>query len=225
METSQNNSNYQNCDIKKVRYNRISTTNGNQKLDRQRTDLDFYDLVIEDTISGLVPFFDRPGGAKIKHLIESGVKFDLYVIGIDRIGRSLADCAYLIQYMSDNGIGLVCSEQNLVTLRADRTPDPLNEIFVNLMLIFSSLEKSIQKQRVLQGTALRKARNLYKGRAKNTCESDSKFLSKPKIDRFLRLYKQGGITMKRACEISGISSGTATKVRRIAKLKWNTRAL
>ena len=225
MKKSQNNATHQNFDIKKVRYNRISTINGNQKLDRQRTDLDSYDLVIEDTISGLIPFFERPGGSQIKHLIESGVKFDLHVIGIDRIGRSLADCAFLIQYMTDNEIGLVCSEQNLVTLKSDRSPNEISIMFVNLLLVFSSLEKSIQKTRILQGAAVRRAKGLYKGRAKNSCESDSKFLSKPKVDRFLRLFKQGGITMKRACEISGISQGTATKIRRIAKIKWNSRTI
>lgn len=225
METSQIKSTHQNCNIKMVRYNRISSNNGKQKLDRQRVDLDKYSLVLEDTTSGLISFFERPSGAIVKNLIESGEKFDLVVIGIDRIGRSLADCAYLIQYLTDNGIGLICEEQNLRTLNDDRTPNPMALVFVNLLLVFSSVEKAIQKQRIEQGVAVRKAKGLYRGRVPNSCESDSKFLSKPKIDRFLRLYKQGGITMKRACEISGISQGTATKVRRIAKLKWNSRTL
>jgi DNA invertase Pin-like site-specific DNA recombinase len=216
---SQINSIDQNYEIKKVRYNRISTSNGSQKLDRQRTDVESYDLIIEDSISGLIPFFERPGGAQLKHLIDSGVKFDLYVIGIDRIGRSLADCAFLIQYMTDNGIGLVCKEQNLVTLRPDRSPDAMALIFVNLLIVFSSVEKGIQRQRILQGVAVRKAKNLYKGRMPNSCESDSRFLSKSKIERFLRLFKQGGITIKRACEICNISQGTATKALRRAKLK------
>lgn len=219
MTKSENNSPHQNYEIKKVRYNRISTANGSQKLDRQRTDIEFYDILIEDTISGLTPFFERPGGSQIKHLIESGVKFDLYVIGIDRIGRSLADCAYLIQYMTDNGIGLVCTEQNLVTLKPDRSPDAMSIIFVNLLLVFSSVEKSIQRQRIEQGVLARKAKGLYKGRAKFSCETDSKFLGKPSIDRFIKLYKQGGLTIKQACQICNISQGTATKALRRAKLK------
>jgi DNA invertase Pin-like site-specific DNA recombinase len=216
---SQINSIDQNYEIKKVRYNRISTANGNQKLDRQRVNLEKYSLILEDTVSGLVPFFDRPSGSTVKALIDSGQKFDLVVIGIDRIGRSLADCAYLIQFLTDNGIGLICEEQNLRTLNEDRTPNPMALVFVNLMLVFSSMEKAIQKQRIEQGVAVRKAKGLYKGRVPNSCESDSRFLCKPKIERFLRLYKQGGITIKRACEICEISQGTATKALRRAKLK------
>ena len=66
---------------------------------------------------------------------------------------------------------------------------------------------------------------MYKGRVPNSCESESKFLSKPKNDRFMRIYRQGGISMKRASEICGISQGTATKIRRIAKIKWNSRTI
>lgn len=224
MDNSQNNLSHQNCDVKLVRYNRISSIT-KQKLDRQRVDLDKYSIVLEDSCSGLINFFDRPSGSIVKQLIESGEKFDLVVIGIDRIGRSLADCANLIQYLTDNGIGLICEEQNLKTLNDDRSPNPMALVFVNLLLVFSSVEKAIQKQRIEQGVAVRKAKGLYKGRVPNSCESESKFLSKPKNDRFIRIYRQGGISMKRASEICGISQGTATKIRRIAKIKWNSRTI
>ena len=54
----------------KVLYTRISATH--QNLGRQQVDASNYQIVIEDKISGSVPFFERPGGARIKNMVERG---------------------------------------------------------------------------------------------------------------------------------------------------------
>ena len=55
----------------KILYVRISTLD--QKTDRQKVNAAEYDMVIEDIISGAVPFQERVGGKRILQLLEQNV--------------------------------------------------------------------------------------------------------------------------------------------------------
>ena len=69
----------------RILYARTSTFG--QSTDRQRVNEKTYDLVIEDKVSGAVPFFDREGGKRIMGLIQKGGITHLGVWQIDRLGQ------------------------------------------------------------------------------------------------------------------------------------------
>ena len=89
VDNSQNKLQPLNSHFNKILYIRVSSLD--QSLNRQQENLEEYDTVIEDRISGAVPFFERPGGKEVMKLIEQGVKFQLYVSHVDRCGRNVLD--------------------------------------------------------------------------------------------------------------------------------------
>ncbi len=68
----------------RILYTRTSTFG--QCSDRQKVNEKNYDLVIEDKVSGAIPFFERDGGKRIKGLIQKGGITSLSVSQIDRLG-------------------------------------------------------------------------------------------------------------------------------------------
>jgi DNA invertase Pin-like site-specific DNA recombinase len=73
----------------KVLYVRISSLD--QRTDRQRVNENDFDLVIEDIISGSVPFQEREGGRRVLELLNKNHLSELSVWQIDRIGRDIRD--------------------------------------------------------------------------------------------------------------------------------------
>ena len=84
----------------KILYVRISSLD--QKTDRQRVNESDFNLVIEDKVSGSVPFFERQGGKRILEIIEKGEEIELSVFQIDRLGRDVRDIVNTIHYFTDN---------------------------------------------------------------------------------------------------------------------------
>lgn len=83
----------------KVLYVRVSTLD--QKTDRQKSDQNEFDLVIEDECSGSKPFFQREAGKKILTLIEKEMVDSISFHSIERCGRDLLDILSLIRFMNE----------------------------------------------------------------------------------------------------------------------------
>ena len=112
----------------KVLYTRISQTH--QNLGRQQVDASNYQIVIEDKISGSVPFFDRPGGARIKNMVERGVDIELCVWQIDRLGRSIRDLINTIHYFTSKNICITFVQQGLQTINSDGNENPITKMII-----------------------------------------------------------------------------------------------
>ena len=79
----------------RVHYVRVSSIG--QNMDRQFHSVSS-DIVITDTCSGSIPFFSRPGGGKIKSLMDEGQITQLTVHSIDRICRNLKDFVFVVDH-------------------------------------------------------------------------------------------------------------------------------
>ena len=89
-------------------------------MDRQLVDKDKFDIVIEEYVSGRIPFAQREGGTRIIQLIERAkkdkeFKLDLYVHSLERLGRNLKDLTNVFSQCSDAGVGIIC-EAELILL-------------------------------------------------------------------------------------------------------------
>ena len=195
----------------KVLYTRVSSQIG-QNLGRQQVDASNYQIVIEDRISGSVPFFERPGGAKVKSLIEKGVDIELSVWQIDRLGRNILDILNTIHYFNSKNICISFVAQNLKTLENDGKENPITKMIISILGVVGEMERNAILERTQEGRELAKIQGKFLGRKKGTTESTIQFLEKHKkpIDLLKKGYK--GVEVAKICNIS---LNTITKIKKL----------
>jgi DNA invertase Pin-like site-specific DNA recombinase len=194
----------------KILYTRISGIQ--QNLGRQQVDAKNYQIVIEDKISGSVPFFERPGGARIKNMVERGVDIELCVWQIDRLGRSIRDLINTIHYFTSKNICISFVQQGLQTLNSDGNENPITKMIISILGIVGEMEKNAILERTQEGRELAKLQGKFLGRKKGSKESVIQFLEKHKkpIDLLKKGYK--GVEIARICKIS---LNTITKIKKL----------
>jgi DNA invertase Pin-like site-specific DNA recombinase len=194
----------------KVLYTRISATH--QNLGRQQVDASNYQIVIEDKISGSVPFFERPGGARIKNMVERGVDIELSVWQIDRLGRDVRDILNTIHYFNSKNICLTFVSQGLKTIDADGKENPITKMLISIIGTIGEMTRNAILEATQQGRELAKLQGKFLGRKKGTTESTIQFLEKHKkpIDLLKKGYR--GVEVAKICNIS---LNTITKIKRL----------
>lgn len=81
----------------RVKYNRVSSIS--QTGNRFEEDIDKYDLVLFDKVSGSVPFFERVNGSELKKLVEEGKVKELVVEEFSRLGRNTGDVINTLDWL------------------------------------------------------------------------------------------------------------------------------
>jgi len=196
----------------KLLYVRISSLD--QKTDRQRVQEKEFNLVIEDKVSGSVPFFERQGGKMIMELVEKGEIEELSVFQIDRLGRDVRDIVNTIHYFTQRRICISFISQGLRTLNPDKTENSISKMVINILGIVSEIERTQILERQRQGIDLAKSKGVYKGRQKGTQEDTLKFLSKPKNKKVIDLLRKG-YKSKDISTLVGVHINTITKIKKV----------
>ena len=195
----------------KVLYTRVSTID--QNLGRQQVDASNYQMVIEDKISGSIPFFQRPGGLQIKSLIEKkGIDIELSVWQIDRLGRDVRDILNTIHYFNSKNICITFVSQGLKTIDVDGKENPITKMLISIIGTIGEMTRNAILEATQQGRNLAKIQGKFLGRKKGTTESTIQFLEKHKkpIDLLKKGYK--GVEIARICNIS---LNTITKIKKL----------
>lgn len=201
---------------KKVLYCRCSSVD--QKTDRQRINENDYDLVIEDKVSGTIPFFDRPGGKEIKVLVDHQIIASLDVWTIDRLGRNLRDILNTIHYFSEHNISIVFINQGLRTLDENGKENSIAKLMISVLGIVSEMERNQSKERQLEGIKLAKLKgNVYKGRKEGSKEDVLTFLSKEKNKKAIEYFKKGYKSVE-IVKLTGVNINTLTKIKKLSKV-------
>ena len=146
----------------KVFYSRVSSSDGSQKHDRQLTDVKGFDYVFSDSCSGSIDLFDRPKGSQLKRLIDQGKLTHLEIHAIDRLGRSALSILDNYNYLTQQGVRIVCRNPQLSNFNDEGKPDPFSDLLLNLFASIAQYERSLIVSRIREGVAARKAKNLYK---------------------------------------------------------------
>jgi len=196
----------------KVLYVRISSLD--QKTDRQRVQESEFNLVIEDKVSGSVPFFERQVGKMVLDLVEKGEIEELSVFQIDRLGRDVRDIVNTIHFFTERQICISFISQGLKTLNPDKTENSISKMVINILGIVSEIERTQILERQRQGIDLAKSKGVYKGRKTGTQEDTLKFLSKPKNKKVIELLRKG----YKSSDIStlvGVHINTITKIKKV----------
>ena len=195
----------------KVFYSRVSTDEQNDS--RQLQNLEGFDYIFTDKCSGLIPLWERPKGSQIKSLIDSGKLTHLEVHNIDRLGRNTIDVLNVWKELTELGVLVVCRNPNVRNFNEQGKPDIFSDLMISILSTMSSFEKSLIKERQLEGIKIRKAKGLYQGRRINTVDSIEKFLEKPK-NKLIIEYLSKGYKHREICKLCDCSSSTISKVQK-----------
>jgi len=184
-----------------------------QNTDRQRINENDFDLVIEDKVSGGVSFFDREGGKEIKKLIDNNLIKSLSVLSIDRLGRDVRDILNTIHYFNNKGICINFISQGLSTLDKEGNENVNAKLVISILGMVSELEKTLIRERQMEGIRIAKLKGKYKGRKTNSNEDVLQFLSKPKNKKAVEYLKKGYKGVEVA-KITGLNVNTISKIRK-----------
>jgi DNA invertase Pin-like site-specific DNA recombinase len=184
---------YNSVQMKKVFYSRTSTVD--QSDQRQLQNLSGFDYVLSDKISGIVPLFERPKGKQIQTLIDSNQLGELHIHSIDRLG-------------------IVCRNPSLRNLTEDGKVDKFSQLMMGILSTMSDFERSLIKERQLEGIRIFKEKQGYTGRKIGSTVSSEVFLKKPSSIK-VKEYLSKGYKIREIASIVKCSPSTVVKVKKL----------
>jgi DNA invertase Pin-like site-specific DNA recombinase len=199
-----------------VLYTRVSTVEQNP--DRQLQDTKQYDYILTDYCSGSRPLYQRPKGSEVKKMIDNGTLTRLVIHDVTRIGRSTIDVLSIWSELTERGIVIECKNPNIRNINDDGTVDKFSELMLSILSTMSQFEKSLIRERQLEGIKIRKEKGLYGGRRIGTVDSVQSFLKKKRSQDILNYLNKGTYSYEEISKILSVSTTTITKVKKMSQM-------
>lgn len=140
--------------MSKVGYIRVSTVE--QNLERQLKEIKL-DKVFEDKCSGKDT--KRSGLISMLEYVREGD--EIHVHDISRLARNLEDLLTLVKDVNSKGISICFHKENLTFTGQS---NPMQDLMLSLLGSVYQFERSMIKERQLEGIQLAKEKGKYKGR-------------------------------------------------------------
>ena len=199
-----------------VLYTRVSTLEQNP--DRQLTNSKDYDYVLTDYCSGSIPLYERPKGSEVKRMIDNGTLTRLVIHDVTRIGRNTLDVLSIWSELTERGIVIECKNPNIRNINDDGKVDKFSELMLSILSTMSQFEKSLIRERQLEGIKVRKEKGLYGGRRIGTVDSVQSFLKKKRSQDILNYLSKGTYSYDEISKILSVSTTTITKVKKMSQM-------
>lgn len=199
-----------------VLYTRVSTLEQNP--DRQLTNSKDYDYVLTDYCSGSIPLYERPKGSEVKKMIDNGTLTRLVIHDVTRIGRNTLDVLSIWSELTERGIVIECKNPNIRNINDDGKVDKFSELMLSILSTMSQFEKSLIRERQLEGIKVRKEKGLYGGRRIGTVDSVQSFLKKKRSQDILNYLSKGTYSYDEISKILSVSTTTITKVKKMSQM-------
>lgn len=139
-----------------VGYIRVSTDNQNTERQLENIPLD---KVFTEKISAKNK--DRPQLQALLNYVREGDR--VIVHSLDRLARNLDDLLSLVKSLTEQGVSVEFIKENLTFTGED---SPMSNLLLSVMGAFAEFERSLIRERQLEGIAIAKKKGLYKGRRK-----------------------------------------------------------
>lgn len=197
----------------KVKYNRVSTLQ--QTGNRFEADTDHYDLTLMDKVSGTIKFKDRPEAGKLVKMIEDGIKIDLTIEELSRLGRSMGDVISTLEWLDIHEVNVTVRNLGIQS-RPQNQKNLIWGILTASLAGLYSLELENIKSRTTTGRMIFVQRGGRLGRPNGTNESEKKFLEKETTQKVIRLLNKGRSIREISSHLN-TSTSTILKTKKIAK--------
>lgn len=166
-----------------------------------------------ERIQGNVPFMERPEAVKMFDEITNQTgACTVTVDSVDRLGRSLIDILNTIDLFTKNKINLKSIKEGFTTLLDNGYVNPMAQLVISCMGSIAEMNRNQIKTRAMEGIKVAQALGKFQGRKIGAVQTDEKLLQ-----RHQTVVKklQKGISMRDISEITGSSSATICKVKKV----------
>lgn len=126
---------------------------------------------VEETISGSVPAFQRPGFKRLAEKLESGDS--LIVTKLDRIGRDSIDVQQTVDYFVKEGVRLIVLQLGNLDLTSSS-----GALMVKVLAAVADFERDLIIERTQAGQARARAAGTHMGRPAKTTEQQRQTIRK-----------------------------------------------
>ena len=166
-----------------------------------------------ECIQGNIPFMERPEAVKMfDEITNQSSRCTVVVDSVDRLGRGLLDCLNTVNTFKKNQINLKCLKEGFSTFLDNGEENPMANLVLSVMVSISELERNRIRLRSMEGIRVGQALGKFKGRKLGAVQTDEKLLQ-----RHQTIVKklQKGMPMRDITEITGSSSATICKVKKV----------
>ncbi|MEC4005503.1 recombinase family protein [Flavobacterium sp. SUN052] len=162
-----------------------------------------------DIISGSIPFAERPEGKKLIEAIETGINYVTFH-DLSRAGRSTLNVIETLTFFQNRGVVVKIENLGLESI-VDGKINPIFNLITTVLSEINSLERTTLLERQAEGIYQAKLRGIYKGRVKNTFESDEIILTKYK-KVVKELKANPNLSLRKVATLTSVSPNTVKKV-------------
>ena len=174
-------------------------------------------LEVVDKCSSRRAFQDREFGKNIIRLGSSGEIDTLLVNSITYLGKNGLDILKTIKILTDLNVNVKAEKENLETINTDGSKNNTLLTLVNMMVSIYQHEEKVKLEKQKQGIYSAKSKGVYKKNGGNKPKLNySDFINKEKNKNCLLELKKGE-SIRKSAELSGLSLGTAVKVKKLAE--------
>lgn len=191
--------------ITTAKYIRISTSGQNEARQKDSSMIEYF-----DTISGVVPFTERPQAMRLLDDVRSGAIKTIVVHSVDRLGRNAYDIQSTMELLNKEDVNLVIENLGLHS-RIDGKPNPIFKMICDLLANVSQIERESIKERIAEGIKIAKQQGKYKGRVKGIIETNEDFLSKYRAQ--IKFIKNENFSLSQLNKMTNLSINTIRKIK------------
>ena len=191
--------------ITTAKYIRISTSGQNEARQKDSSMIEYF-----DTISGVIPFTERPEAKRLLKDVRSGAIKTIVVHSVDRLGRNAYDIQSTMELLNTEGVNLIIENLGLHSRIEDKS-NPIFKMICDLLANVSQIERESIKERIAEGIAIAKLQGKYKGRIKGITESNDDFLSKYRAE--IKLIKNESFSLSQLNKMTDLSINTIRKIK------------
>jgi DNA invertase Pin-like site-specific DNA recombinase len=191
-------------------YSRVSSESQNEA--RQIQNLEGFDRIFIDKVSGTIPIWERPDGSKLKKFIDAGKVSHIEVHSIDRLGRDTISVLSVWEELTKLDIRVVCRNPNFQNLTDNGEPDRFSELLLSILSTMAKFERDMIRARQKEGIELAKLKGVYQNRPKRGKEPVIGFLKKHQ--KAVQLLEEGykGSHVSKICNLN---KNTVSKIKKI----------
>ncbi len=184
----------------KIGYIRVSTIEQNTV--RQLDGLQL-DRIFTDKCSGKDT--NRPQLAEMLKFIRDGDT--LFVHSMDRLARNLDDLRKLVDKITNKNITVQFTKENLIFSKNDK--NPIAKLMLSVMGAFAEFERSLSKERQMEGIAIAKKAGKYRGRSRCLTDEQVVEMRQMAADRYKKvdIAKKFGISRDTLYRYLGYGNG------------------
>ena len=197
----------------KVKYIRWSTLT--QSGARQLLDVQDFDLVFQEQISGSTAFVKRPKGQEVLKMVKAGKVTDLFVEEFSRLGRNAYDTLTTLQICEENNVNVHIQNMS-VSSRVNEKANPLFKMFSHIFSVIAEQEREQIKECTEMGKVAARQKGVVFGRKQGSNERKVDFLGKDGSKKILKYLSTGEYTIREISKLTEASTATVMKVKNIA---------